>query len=178
MIVPEAVQHPAARVADRGPHVVLHRDDAANKATHRLAANVWRGLNGGAVGGEYFGNAVDQESHKACANVHDDDDAARVGFRSSKTQASLERLVSKDITELKTRYQAGGFVDRKARAFMQLPKPPEAERLIYCTTQDRTITRDKCYEFSGEKENFEECQKCDVGRQTKKLLAEPPLHEA
>ena len=53
------------------------------------------------------------------------------------------------------------------------------EEKILCPFNDTHLTRAECLDFSGQEQHFEDCVKCNVGLENKKLLlSDTPLYTA
>lgn len=58
------------------------------------------------------------------------------------------------------------------------PEEIEEEKIL-CPLKGTLMTRAECLDFSGEEQNFEDCAKCDVGLENKKLMiTDAPLFTA
>jgi len=57
------------------------------------------------------------------------------------------------------------------------PEELEEEKVL-CKLSNKHMTRAECIDFSGSKDNFDNCQGCSVGLECKRLLVGDPLYTA
>jgi len=113
--------------------------------------------------------------------LSDDDAATELRFFKRREQVIKQVVAIKmhSYPEGGNKFQnslASAQIDNATSAIRLLPLQAEHETVL-CPLLNKEMTRGECLEYSGEQTHYEDCKGCEVGLETKRLLA-PPVQES